>query len=211
MLPNGDFLMAIGPNSSAPLTVIPPGTINEIREVNLGGDTVRETTLDDLNAQLANATCTECKVTLQSFHHDVEPLPNGHWLVLANATMQLSNTSTPALINAPVTTVLGDVIVDLDANLQPVWVWNTFNHLNPNHHPYQFPDWTHGNAVLYSKDDGNIIFSMRHENWVIKIDYQDGKGSGGILWRLGEGGDFTLKNGVDPTDWQYAQHYPAYL
>ena len=24
------------------------------------------------------------------FHHDVEPLPNGHWLVLANTTMTLS-------------------------------------------------------------------------------------------------------------------------
>ena len=29
LLPNGDFLMAIGPNSSAPLTGNPPGTISE--------------------------------------------------------------------------------------------------------------------------------------------------------------------------------------
>ncbi len=211
LLPNGDFLMAIGPNSSAPLTGIPTGTINEIREVNLGGDTVREITLPDLNSLLATATCAECKVTLQSFHHDVEPLPNGHWLVLANTTMQLSPTTTPPLTDAPPTNVLGDVIVDLDANLRPVWVWNTFNHLNPDHHPYMFPDWTHANAVLYSKDDGNLLLSMRHENWVIKIDYEDGKGSGAILWRLGEGGNFTLKNGVDPTDWHYAQHYPSFF
>jgi hypothetical protein len=52
---------------------------------------------------------------------------------------------------------------------------------------------------------------MRHENWVIKIDYQDGKGTGAVLWRLGQGGNFTLKNGVDPTDWQYAQHYPSFF
>ena len=169
LLPNGDFLMAIGPNSSDPLSNIPAGTISEIREVNLGGDTVREINLNDLNALLPNAAgCAECKVTLQSFHHDMEPLPNGHWLVLANTTMNLSPTTTPALTNAPPTTVLGDVIIDLDANLQPVWAWNTFNHLNPNHHPYMFPDWTHGNAVVYSADDGNILFSMRHQNWVIK-------------------------------------------
>ena len=121
LLPNGDFLMAIGPEfGSSAQRSIPAGTISEIREVNLGGDTVREITLDDLNALLPNAAgCAECNVTLQTFHHDVEPLPNGHWLVLANTTMKLSATTTPALTNAPPTTVLGDVIVDLDRICSP--------------------------------------------------------------------------------------------
>jgi arylsulfate sulfotransferase len=211
LLPDGDFLMAIGPSSTSPFTGIPNGAVSEIREVNLAGDTVHEITLNDLNGLLSTATCAECKVTLASFHHDVEPLPNGHWLVLANTTMQLSSTTTPPLTNAPPTTVLGDVIIDLDTNLQPVWAWNEFNHLDPNRHPYQFPDWTHTNAVVYSPDDGNILVSMRQQNWVVKVDYQDGKGSGAILWHLGEGGDFTLKNGTDPTDWQYAQHYPSFF
>jgi arylsulfate sulfotransferase len=210
-LPDGDFLMAIGPSSSDPLSGIPTGTISEIREVNLAGDTVREIALSDLNVLLANASCAECKVTLDSFHHDVEPLPNGHWLVLANTTMQLSPSTTPALTNTPPTNVLGDVIIDLDENLQPVWAWNEFNHLDPNRHPYMFPDWTHTNALVYSTDDGNLLVSMRHQNWVVKVDYQDGKGSGAILWHLGEGGDFTLKGGTDPTDWNYAQHYPSYF
>jgi arylsulfate sulfotransferase len=212
LLSNGDFLMAIGPSSSSPITGgVPPGSISEIREVNLEGDTVREITVNDLNGLLATASCAECKVTLETFHHDIEPLPNGHWLVLANTSMQLSATTTPSLNNAPPTTVLGDVVVDLDENLKPVWAWNVFNHLNPSHHPYMFPDWTHSNAVLYSPGDGNIMISMRHENWVIKVDYEDGKGSGAVIWRLGEGGNFTLKNGVDPTDWQYAQHYPSFF
>ena len=103
------------------------------------------------------------------------------------------------------------MIVDLDENLHPVWAWNEFNHLDPNHHPYMWPDWTHANAVIYSKDDGNILISMRHENCVYKLDYQDGTGTGAVIWRLGEGGDFTLKNGVDPTDWQYAQHFPSFF
>ena len=212
LLPDGDFLMAIGPSSTFPIAGgVPNGAISEIREVNLAGDTVREITLNDLNGLLATATCAECKVTLDTFHHDVEPLPNGHWLVDANTTMQLSPTTTPPLTNAPPTTVLGDVIVDLDENLQPVWAWNEFNHLDPDRHPYQFPDWTHSNAVVYSPDDGNILVSIRQQNWVVKVDYQDGKGSGAILWRLGEGGNFTLKNGVDPTDWEYAQHYPSFF
>jgi arylsulfate sulfotransferase len=212
MLPNGDFLLTIGTNSSNPLhETIPPATILEMREVNLAGDTVRKITIDDLNAKLATATCNECNVSLLTFHHDVEPLPNGHWLVLGNTIMNLSSTTTPPLTNFPPQPVLGDVIVDLDQNLQPVWAWNTFNHLDPNRHPYQFADWTHTNAVIYSKDDGNILVSMRHQNWVIKVKYADGTGDGSILWRLGQGGDFTLKGGTDPTDWQYAQHYPSFF
>jgi hypothetical protein len=102
--------------------------------------------------------------------------------------------------------VLGDALVDLDQNHKPVWVWDTFDHLDVNRHPMSFPDWTHSNAVVYSPDDGNLLLSVRHQFWVIKIDYQDGQGSGDILWRLGPQGDFTLTNGgID--DWFYGQHY----
>ena len=83
--------------------------------------------------------------------------------------------------------------------------------MDPNRHPYQFPDWTHTNAVVYSPDDGNILVSIRQQNWVVKVDYEDGKGSGAILWHMGEGGDFALKGGTDPTDWEYAQHMPNFF
>ena len=107
-------------------------------------------------------------------------------------------------------TVQGDVIIDLDQNLHPVWVWNEFKHLDPNRHPYMFPDWTHSNALIYSPDDGNILVSIRHQNWVVKVDYANGSGAGDILWRLGQGGDLTLAGGSDPQDWQYAQHAPSF-
>jgi len=208
LLPNGDFLMDIG--------ALPGQTGNidgylEVREVNLAGDTVREITINDLNQELQTATCAECSVTLGTFHHDVTPLPNGHWLVLGNTTKALSPTSTPPLTNEPPTTVTGDVVVDLDENLQPVWAWNEFNHLDPNRHPMLFPDWTHTNAILYSPDDGNILVSMRNQNWVVKVDYANGTGKGGVIWHLGYQGDFALKGGTDPTDWQYGQHGPGYF
>ena len=213
MLPNGELLLNIGENSSSVLSGPPPtGTIIEIREINLAGDTVREISIDDLNAELASASCgAECNVILGDFHHDVTPLPNGHWLVLGNTTRALSSTSTPPLTNLPATTVLGNVIVDLDQNLQPVWAWNEFNHLDPNVHPLGFPDWTHTNAVVYSQDDGNMIVSMRDLNMVMKVNYANGAGNGAVLWRLGEGGDFTLVGGTDPTDWEYAQHDSSVL
>jgi arylsulfate sulfotransferase len=74
-----------------------------------------------------------------------------------------------------------------------------------------WPDWTHTNAILYSPDDGNLIVSIRHQNWLVKIDYEDGKGSGEILWRLGYQGDFALVGGTDPVDWFYAQHAPSFV
>jgi arylsulfate sulfotransferase len=98
------------------------------------------------------------------------------------------------------------VLVDVDSNYNPDWVWSTFDHLDVNRHPMQFPDWTHGNALLYSPDDHDLLFSMRHQNWIVKIDFQDGTGTGNILWHLGYQGDFTLVGDTNPADWFYAQH-----
>ncbi len=206
LLPNGHFIVLISYASSAVLngTTIQSGTIDAVREIDLAGNTIREITLSQLSAALA---AKGYNFNLGSFHHDVLALPNGHWILLASHYKSFTN-----LPGYPGTTsVLGDVIVDVDQSGQPVWVWNTFDHLDINRHPYLFPDWTHGNALLYSSDDHNLLFSMRHQNWIIKIDYEDGAGSGNILWKLGEGGDFTLQNGTDPTDWFYSQHGPAFF
>ncbi len=98
------------------------------------------------------------------------------------------------------------------------WVQNKFNHHAANRHhsmfPWfenAFPDWTHSNAVFYSPSDGDLLVSVRHENWIVKIDYEDGKGSGKILWRLGNGGDFRLVGGTAPEDWFYGQHDPSFV
>jgi arylsulfate sulfotransferase len=77
-------------------------------------------------------------------------------------------------------------------------------------HPVSITDWTHGNAVLYSPTDGNLLLSMRHQNWIIKIDYNNGAGAGDIIWHLGYQGDFALVGGTDPTDWFSGQHGPAF-
>ncbi len=207
LLPNGHFLVQISYGSSLQLAAnvkILPGTLDEVREVDLAGNTIRSVT----QAQVASAlTAQGYTFTLGSLHHDVLPLPNGHMLLLFTVTKSFSD-----LPGYPGTTnVLGDVLVDVDQNFTPDWVWNSFDHLDVNRHPFMFPDWTHSNALLYSADDHNLLVSVRHQNWIVKIDFQDGKGSGNILWRLGEGGDFKLQNGVDPTDWFYAQHGPGFF
>jgi hypothetical protein len=108
--------------------------------------------------------------------------------------------------------VVGDGLIDLDENWNPVWVWNSFDHLDVNRHLEGLPDWTHANAVVHTAD-GNLLLSMRHQSWVIKIDYRDGVGTGDILWRLGYQGDFTLvRDGAvvnDPAAWFSYQHFPS--
>lgn len=206
LLPNGDFLLQISYASSVVLrpVTLPPNTLDEIREVDLAGNTIRSLTEPQLAAALA---AQGYNLHLGSFHHDVLALPNGHFLLLCSVSQTFTNLTG---YTQPVS-VLGDILVDVDQNFNPDWIWNSFDHLDVNRHPFLFPDWTHSNAMLYSADDHNILLSIRHQNWIVKIDFNDGTGSGDILWRLGEGGNFTLQGGTDPTDWFYAQHGPAYF
>jgi hypothetical protein len=207
LLPNGDMVMVIGLASHAlvdsPDGSPPPDTPSLVREIDLAGQTVRQLSIANLNKRLRATGYNGPK--LQILHHDIAVLPNGHWIVIANGTREYSN-----LPGYPGTTrVIGDVLVELNQGLDPVWTWNEFDHLDVRRHPMDFPDWTHTNAVVYTRDDGNLIVSMRAQHWVIKIDYDNGHGSGKILWRLGAGGDFKLLNGNSPTDWNYGQHNPT--
>jgi arylsulfate sulfotransferase len=204
LMSNGHFLVCLGPDSEWPLIGgNAPGTINVINEVDAAGNLIRQLSIATLNSALASAGFN---LVADTMHHDVTPLPNGHLLLIVNSTKQF--TDLPGYPGT--TTVLGDQIVDLDANWNPVWVWNSFDNLDINRHPMNFPDWTHTNAILYSQSDGNIVISQRNQNWLLKLNYQNGAGDGSVLWHLGEGGDFTLVGGADPTDWFWGQHGPSF-
>src|SRR5262249_36339556 len=58
--------------------------------------------------------------------------------------------------------------------------------------------------------DGNLVLSVRNQDWVIKIAYENGAGDGHIIWRLGQGGDFTV-NSTDPNPWFSHQHNAHYI
>ena len=202
LLPNGHFLISYSGQ--------PDGNNFAMQEVDLGGNVIWQMTTAQLNQALAAATCAGCNITVIGAHHDFVMLPNGHLILLASTTQVVSGT-----------TVTGDVLIDvgdMDTNLvpRPVWLWNEFDHLDITRQPYLYPDWTHTNAVLYSPDDGNLIISIRHQNWLVKIDYNNGTGTGNILWHLGYQGDFTLLNAdgstdTNATDWFYAQHGPSFV
>ena len=193
LLPNGHFVFFI---------ILPPPGVSILREVDLTGATVREMNANQLNAKMLAAGFDFAPTF---FHHDMYPLANGHLIVLTNFIKQFTD-----LPGYPGTMgVIGDGLIDLDENWNPVWAWNSFDYLDVNRHLNGLPDWLHGNAVVYTQQDGNLLFSMRHQSWVVKIDYSDGLGTGKILWRLGYQGDFTLAQGSDPSLWFSFQHFPS--
>jgi arylsulfate sulfotransferase len=179
--------------------VNPDGLDSVAQEIDLAGNVVWQMTSAQLNAALAAATCAGCNIPVVGFHHDLAILPNGHIVFLASTQRDISGT-----------TVTGDVLIEFDQNHNPVWLWNSFDHLDVNRRPMQYPDWTHSNSVVYSPDDKSLIVSVRHQSWVLKINYNDGAGDGSIIWKLGYQGDFALQagafNSVDPVDWFSAPH-----
>lgn len=180
--------------------------VGDLREIDLAGNIYRDISYQQVNQSLqANGY----SFSIIAFHHDVLVLPNGHWIALCNTLKDFTN-----LPGYPgVTTVLGDALVDIDPSGNVVWAWSGFDHLDINRHPFGLAimgagaDWTHSNAIV-SSADGNLFLSMRNQCWVLKIDYENGAGTGDILWRLGYQGDFTLASGVS-SDWFFGQHFPV--
>lgn len=193
--------------------------VNVAREIDLAGNPLRETNVDAVNAQLIALGHDR----IYTFHHELQRLPNGATVVLGLLERTVDINGTP-------TNYIGDMIVVLDQDLQVAWVWDAFDHLDVNRGPVlgdvcrvgdtspscaivpNLPavEWLHANAVNRSPGDGNLILSVRFQDWVIKIDYRDGSGDGHIVWRLGQDGDFTIDS-TDPSPWFSHQHYPHYL
>jgi len=183
-LPNGHMLLVVD------------GSTDDVREIDLAGNVIYRLPMPQINTGL---TTIGASFQAESLHHDILKLPNGHLIILVNYTQTVTGQS-----------VLGDALVDWDPQAQmPVWTWSTFDHIPLTRAPNGLADWTHSNAIIYSPSDGNLILSMRNQNWVIKINYQDGNGDGSILWHVGAGGDFTLPTGQAPIEWNYGQHYPT--
>jgi hypothetical protein len=191
-----------------------PGTLDDLREIDLAGDVVRETNVDAVNAQLTALGLHP----VFSFTHDVERLPNGQTAVIGLTERTVDVNGTP-------TEYVGNDIIVLDKNFQVSWAWDAFDHLDVNRGPVlgevlhagdtdqvaastpvlPAVDWLHINAVSWSPGDGNLIVSVRHQDWVLKIDYANGEGDGHVIWRLGKGGDFAV-NSTDPNPWFSHQH-----
>jgi arylsulfate sulfotransferase len=170
---------------------------NTLRQVDLAGDTLRQTDIGAVNAELA----ARHQPPIIDFDHEAKLLPNGDTVVLGSTRKTVEYHGKP-------TTFVGDMIIVLDQNFQVAWTWDAFRWLNTNRigNVQATPkNWLHGNAVSWSPEDDDLIFSSRTQSWVIKIDYADGTGNGHIIWKLGAGGNFTaIASTADP--WFSGQH-----
>ena len=152
------------------------------------------------------------KECVSGFHHDAILLPNGHVLAIAGLERMMPAGTQGS--KGPVD-VLGDIVVELDDQFQVAGMWNNFDHLDINRESLQDAKckegrggggcppiflaaeangWTHSNSLNYIPSTGDFLVSMPEQDWVIKVDYKNGKGSGKVLWRLGKDGDFTAKS-----------------
>lgn len=203
LLPDGKMIVMVTTN--------PIGTtvgISALQEIDLAGNLIRKLDISTLDQEMEAAGFD---FRPDNFTHDLFPLDNGHIIVLVNFTRNFTD-----LTGYPGTqAVIGDAVIDLDENWNPVWAWNSFDYLDVNRHLNGLPDWTHGNGLAYSPVDGDLYLSLRHQSWVLKIDYSNGTGTGNILWRLGYQGDLALTvNGVpstDPSEWFSYQHFPVFI
>ncbi len=170
---------------------------NTLRQVDLAGDTLRETNIQAVNAELAALH----RPRIIDFDHEAKLLPNGDTVVIA---------STQKTVNykGKATRFTGDMVLVLNQNFQVAWVWNSFSWLNTNRlgPDHGIPsDWLHANSVSWSPEDDDLVVSLRTQDWAIKIDYANGRGNGHIVWKLGAGGNFkVVANTASP--WFSHQH-----
>ncbi len=231
-LPGGNILVyGNGPNS------LGNGVTNStiVRQIDLAGNIVHET-----NASLlGNAVAAKAGLTQQcyfggnecvggSIDHEALQLPNGNYLVEISEEKVFTNGVQGSSPTSPVD-VIGDVVVELNPQLQVIWYWRAFDKLNVDraavlgetcaNNQGGCPavvlasvanDWLHGNAIQYSVADGSFIVSLRHQDWIVKVNFANGTGDGSTIWTMGKDGDFAI-NSSDPYPWFSHQHDPGFL
>ena len=211
----GTFLLDV----ADPNTVAQKGQL--LREIDLAGNTVRETNVTRINQQL-NALG---RLGIIDFDHDAIRLSNGHTLAICSQE-EIFPAGTQGSTTPP--DILGDAIVDLDQNLQVAWSWSGYDHLNIDRPavlgetcvpggtgcpPISLApianDWLHANSLNYIPSSGDLLLSLRHQDWVLKIGYNNEAGSGNVIWTMGPDGSFAI-NGTGPYPWFSHQHDVEY-
>ncbi len=142
---------------------------------------------------------------IQTIHHEPYLTKRGTFIAMSANARKIDNYYTSVTdSNAPRRSqmVMGDAIIEYDANGKILWKWDSFDHLDPmrvHFHLFQpywmtrgFPghlDWTHGNGVSFDESNGTIIASLKQMDAIIGINRKTGE----IKWIYG-----------DPTGWNGA-------
>lgn len=143
-------------------------------------------------------------------HHDALRLPDGSAALLSDQHVW---GQVPGIGEA---NILDDVVFEVDPAGVARRIWDGWGSLDRTRFPgplslqsspipgYEGVDWTHANGLAYDPGDDTLLISVRNQNWIVKVRRDTGE----IVWRLGDGGDFTLSEGGL---WFYSQHNPTLL
>jgi arylsulfate sulfotransferase len=186
------------------------GTENALREVDLAGNVVRETNKHPINQQLTAMG----QDTIICLSHEALRLPSGHTVTIGSVERLLDGVQGPGEVD-----VVGNMVIDLDENFQVAWSWNSFDFLDNSRkavlnekYSGECPlalakvanDWTHANSLLLTSD-GNLLISLRDQDWIVKFNYDNGAGNGDLIWTLGLDGNFSIDFN-NPWPWFSHQH-----
>lgn len=214
-----------------------PGNTRQqiLREIDLAGNVLHEITADRVSEILQ----AQGKDALGRFNHDAIRLPNGHTIALGDSQRAFPRGTQGSPF--PIAVIGAVIIdFDPNWNVAWTWnsfdhagggsqldinrastLGETCYYGTNGQTQVGCPsvllngfqsarDWTHSNS-LDLMPDGNLIMSIRNQDWIVKIDYANGAGTGNILWRMGLGGDFTFLNDLnDPYPWFSHQHEAAF-
>jgi len=173
------------------------------------------------------------RVETDQMHHEVIELPNGNLMTLSREMREVDGYPEPLCDEGDEFTGRYEVVTDTVVEFDPgdgsvVAEWSLFDMVDPLDNldvirPSEFcsqyltdvypdleaRDWTHANAVVLDEARNALLVSVRHLDQVFAIRYQgdDSGPAGELLWRLGEGGDFSLTEG----EWFLHPHAPQVL
>jgi arylsulfate sulfotransferase len=169
-----------------------------LREIDWLGEPIRQFRATRLGVPAKDG---EIGVDVDTFHHDIDLLPNGNRLVLSTEVRAIENY--PASVtNLKLTSkanVVGDVILELTDTGDIAGRWPLLEILDATRishdshdsfwdlraYPFYFGgtrDWSHCNSVAYDEVDDALIVCLRHQDAVVKIDRRTSE----IRWILGD-------------------------
>jgi arylsulfate sulfotransferase len=207
---------------------------NVVKETNIGILAQQLRALGATNANLCSSIASPAPLNsacLGAFHHDfIGTLPNGGYAAIADVEKILPP-GTQGDNSGLNVDVVGDMIIVMNSSFQVTWYFDTFEKLDVSRTAIlgekcgagqagcppifllssttaqKANDWLHANSLYYWPQDHDILLSLRHQDWVVKIDYNDGNGTGNVLWHMGPNGDFSFNNvNNDPWPWFSHQH-----
>ena len=136
------------------------------------------------------------------YHHDVDQMPNGHYLLASDDL----NRNTVEDVIKEIDDQTGEVVNTID--LTTILDTNTGKSIN-----WTQSDWFHNNSVEYDPIDQTILLSGRHQDVVVELSYPDGELIGLIGSPEGWSEEYlpyfyTPSN--EQFEYQWAQHAASY-